>query len=156
MKNDKIYLLRAIEIAANGIIHNGGPFGALIVRNNKVIAEAFNSVVLTNDPTAHAEILVIREASKVLQTHQLYDCTLYSSCEPCPMCLGAIYWSGIKKVVYACDRSDAERAGFSDKLIYGEIGLEPSKRKISFIRLTDQGGADVFRKWDELENKITY
>lgn len=156
MKNDKTFLLRAIEIAANGIINNGGPFGALIVRNNKVIAEAFNSVVLANDPTAHAEILAIREASYVLQTHELYECTLYCSCEPCPMCLGAIYWSGIKKVVYACDRNDAEGAGFSDKIIYEEIGLEPSKRKISFIRLTDQGGEDVFRRWDELENKITY
>lgn len=156
MKNDKTFLLRAIEIAANGIINNGGPFGALIVRNNKVIAEAFNRVVLTNDPTAHAEILAIREASYVLQTHELYECTLYCSCEPCPMCLGAIYWSGIKKVVYACDRNDAEGAGFSDKIIYEEIRLEPSKRKISFIRLTDQGGEDVFRRWDELENKITY
>ena len=127
-----------------------------MVKDNKIISEASNRVVLNNDPTAHAEILAIRQASSILQTHDLNECTLYSSCEPCPMCLGAIYWSGIRKVVYSCDRTDAERAGFSDKLIYNEIMLDPSKRKISFIRLTDSGGKEVFRKWDELENKIAY
>jgi len=156
MEKDRIFLSKAIEIASNGISEGGGPFGAIIVKDNKIISEACNRVVLNNDPTAHAEILAIRQASLVLKSHELNDCTLYTSCEPCPMCLGAIYWSGIKKVVYSCDRADAEEAGFSDKLIYDDIMLDPSKRKISFIRISDSGGKEVFRKWDKLENKIRY
>lgn len=156
MENEKIFLLRAVEIAGSGIENGGGPFGAVITRDGKIISEAFNMVVLSNDPTAHAEILAIRQAAKVLRSHDLDKCTLYTSCEPCPMCLGAIYWAGIKKVVYACDRVDAEEAGFSDKLIYEEIMLDPSDRKIEFLRITDAGGKDVFRKWDELEDKISY
>jgi Cytosine/adenosine deaminases len=156
MEKDRIFLTKAIEIASNGISEGGGPFGSVIVKDGIIISEAFNRVVLNNDPTAHAEILAIRQASSVLRSHDLDGCALYSSCEPCPMCLGAIYWSGIKKVVYSCDRTDAENAGFSDKLIYNEIKLDPSKRKISFIRLTDSGGEEVFRKWDEMENKVTY
>lgn len=156
MENDKKFLRRAVEIAGSGIENGGGPFGAVITRDGKIISEAFNMVVLSNDPTAHAEILAIRQAAKVLRSHDLDKCTLYTSCEPCPMCLGAIYWAGIKKVVYACDRVDAEEAGFSDKLIYEEIMLDPSDRKIEFLRITDAGGKDVFRKWDELEDKISY
>jgi guanine deaminase len=156
MGNDRIFLSKAIEIASNGIKNGGGPFGAVIVKDGKIISEAYNRVVLNSDPTAHAEILAIRNASSYLKSHELNECTIYSSCEPCPMCLGAIYWSGIKKVVYACDRYDAELAGFSDKLIYNEIMLEPSKRMISFIRLTDSGGKEVFRQWDELDSKIAY
>ncbi len=156
MENDKFFLNRAIEIAQKGIMKGGGPFGTVIVKDNKIISEAFNRVVISNDPTAHAEILAIRQAASILQSRELDDCTLYSSCEPCPMCLGAIYWAGIKKVVYSCDSTDAERAGFSDKLIYDEIKLEPSNRRISFIRLTDSGGKEVFRKWDEQENKVIY
>jgi guanine deaminase len=156
MQNDKKFLLRAIEIASDGIKNGGGPFGAVITKDEKIISEAFNRVVLTHDPTAHAEIVAIREAARLLGSHELNECTLYTSCEPCPMCLGAIYWSGIRKVVYACDRTDAESAGFSDKLIYDEIMLDPSSRKISFIRITDAGGREVFKKWDKLENKIPY
>jgi tRNA(Arg) A34 adenosine deaminase TadA len=156
MINDKLFLLRAIEIANNGILSGGGPFGAIIVKENKIISEAFNRVILNSDPTAHAEILAIRQASSVLQSHDLKNCTLYTSCEPCPMCLGAIYWAGIKKVVYSCDRIDAEESGFSDKMIYSEIMLDPLKRKISFIRLIDPGAKEIFRKWDEMENKVTY
>ena len=156
MGNDKLFLSRAIELASESIREGGGPFGAIIVKEDKIISEAFNRVVLNNDPTAHAEILAIRQASSVLHSHELSECTLYSSCEPCPMCLGAIYWSGIKKVVYSCDRTDAENAGFSDKLIYDEIMLDPSKRKVSFIRLTDSEGKEVFRKWNGMENKVTY
>jgi tRNA(Arg) A34 adenosine deaminase TadA len=156
MEKDRIFLTKAIEIASNGISEGGGPFGAVVVKGDKIIAEAYNRVVLSNDPTAHAEILAIRQASLILKSHELNDCTLYSSCEPCPMCLGAIYWSGISKVVYSCDRTDAERAGFSDKLIYNEIMLDPSERKISFLRLTDCGGKEVFREWNKLEDKIRY
>jgi guanine deaminase len=156
MENDKFFLRRANEIAKIGISGGGGPFGAVIVKDDKIISEAFNRVTLNNDPTAHAEILAIRQAASTLESHELNDCTLYSSCEPCPMCLGAIYWAGIRKVVYGCDRSDAENSGFSDKLIYNEIKLDPSKRKISFIRLCDAESKEVFRKWDEFENKIPY
>jgi guanine deaminase len=112
--------------------------------------------VLNSDPTAHAEILAIRQAASLLKSHDLGECTLYSSCEPCPMCLGAIYWAGIKKVVYASDRTDAAGAGFSDNLIYREIMLDPAERKVVFIRMTDMGEKEVFKKWDELENKIPY
>jgi tRNA(Arg) A34 adenosine deaminase TadA len=156
MGNDKLFLLKAIEIASENIKTGGGPFGAVIVKDNTIIAGAGNRVVVNSDPTAHAEILVIRSASSLLKTHELNECTLYSSCEPCPMCLGAIYWAGIKKVVYSSDRTDAEIAGFSDKLIYNEIMLDPSKRIISFIRITDPGGKEVFRKWDEMDGKIAY
>lgn len=156
MEEDKLFLLRAVEIAGNGIQNGGGPFGAVISKNGKTIAEAYNRVVLSHDPTAHAEILTIRLAASVLKSHDLSDCTLYTSCEPCPMCLGAVYWAGIKKVVYACERTDAEEAGFSDKMIYEEIILDPAERKIIFLRINDAGGKDVFRKWDELENKIPY
>ena len=156
MENDKLFLLRAINIAAAGIKNGGGPFGAVITKEGKIISEAINNVVLTNDPTAHAEILAIRKAASVLKSHDLNKCTLYTSCEPCPMCLGAIYWAGIKKVVYACDRIDAERAGFSDNFIYEEIRLDPSSRRVTFLQMTDAGGKEVFRKWDELENKIPY
>ena len=156
MENDKLLLIRAVEIAGNGIKEGGGPFGAVVSKDGKIISQAFNKVVLTNDPTAHAEMLALRQAASVLKSHDLSDCTLYSSCEPCPMCLGAIYWAGIKKVVYACDRLDAEEAGFSDKLIYEEISLDPSNRKIAFHRMTDTGGEEVFKKWDQLETKIPY
>jgi guanine deaminase len=156
MKNDRLFLHRAIEIAICGIENGGGPFGAVITKDGEKISESFNKVVLTNDSTAHAEVVAIREASSLLRSHDLSGCTLYSSCEPCPMCLGAIYWAGIKKVVYACDRIDAENAGFSDKLIYEEIMLDPSKRIISFLHMEDEDSKEIFRKWDDFENKIPY
>ncbi|MGI6322548.1 MAG: nucleoside deaminase [Bacteroidales bacterium] len=156
MNNDRRFINRAIEIAVEGIDKGNGPFGAVIAKNGRIISEAVNSVVHLNDPTAHAEILAIRKASEILSTYDLSDCTLYTSCEPCPMCLGAVYWSGIKKVVYSNDRTDAELAGFSDKMIYDELALEPGKRKISFIRLEDSAGEEIFRKWDEYEGKTPY
>jgi tRNA(Arg) A34 adenosine deaminase TadA len=156
MENDKLFLLRAIEIAAGGLEVGGGPFGAVIVKDNKIISESTNRVVLNTDPTAHAEILAIRQASSILKSFELAGCTLYTSCEPCPMCLGAIYWSGIKKVVYACDRTDAEGAGFSDKLIYDEIALVPSDRIVKFVKMSVQGDEEVFRKWNDMGDKIAY
>jgi tRNA(Arg) A34 adenosine deaminase TadA len=156
MENDKLFLRRAVEIAGQGIKKGGGPFGAVICREGKILSEAINRVVLTNDPTAHAEILAIRQAASVLKSHDLGDCTIYSSCEPCPMCFGAIYWAGIKKVVYSCDRFDAAAAGFSDNLIYKELILDPAGRKISFLQITDVGAEEVFKIWDESGNKIPY
>jgi tRNA(Arg) A34 adenosine deaminase TadA len=156
LKDDRALLMRAVELAGYGIRNGGGPFGAVIARNGAVLSEAWNKVVLNTDPTAHAEILAIRQAASEVGSHNLGDCTLYTSCEPCPMCLGAIYWAGIKKVVYECDRTDAGAVGFSDKLIYDEIRLDPADRKIAFVRLSEAGGAEVLREWEKMENKIPY
>jgi tRNA(Arg) A34 adenosine deaminase TadA len=156
MNNDVAFIRGAIGIASENIEKGGGPFGAIIVRNNQVISEAGNEVIPLSDPTAHAEILAIRKASQILGSHDLSECTIYSSCEPCPMCLGAIYWSGIKKVVYSSTREDAEKSGFSDKLIYDELTVEPANRRISFIRVVDKEADDVFKKWDNSESRIPY
>ena len=156
MHDDKTFLMRAIEIAGTSIDNGGGPFGAIITKNGELIAEAGNLVVLMNDATAHAEITAIRKASEVLKTFDLSECTLYTSCEPCPMCLGAIYWAGIKKIIYSSDRNDAALAGFNDRFIYDEILLDPSDRKITFLQIRDKKSEEVFRKWKQSENKTTY
>ncbi|MGD0340138.1 MAG: nucleoside deaminase [Bacteroidales bacterium] len=156
MKDDLSLLHQAIALAKKSIRNGGGPFGAVIAIDGKIIAEAGNMVVPSHDPTAHAEILAIRKASAALKSHNLSDCVIYASCEPCPMCLGAIYWSGIKKVVYATGRNDAADAGFSDNLIYDEIILNPSERKVKFIKVSDAGGKEVFKEWNEYEGKIPY
>lgn len=156
MNDDRYYLKQAIKAACDGILEGGGPFGAVIVRDGKIIAKAGNRVVLSHDPTAHAEVLAIREASGMLDSHDLSDCVLYASCEPCPMCLGAIYWSGLRRVVFASGRSEASSAGFNDNFIYSEIGLDPSERKIDFIQIHDAGGEEAFRIWEQYEDKIPY
>jgi len=156
MSDDNKFLRKAIEIAASGIKSGGGPFGAVISNEGKIIALSNNRVVLNTDPTAHAEILAIREAASFLKKHNLEGCVLYSSCEPCPMCLGAIYWSGIKRVVYASGRHDASAAGFDDELIYNEISLDPSKRSVTFLQMEDHEAKEVFRKWEEYDGKTTY
>jgi guanine deaminase len=150
------FLTKAVKLAEGGIEKGSGPFGAVIVRNGEIISEAVNNVVSSKDPTAHAEIEAIRRASKILDTHDLGDCILYSSCEPCPMCLGAIYWSGIKKVFFAADRKDATSAGFSDNYIYDEIKLPLVNRHIKFCKMTEVDGTGVFRIWSNFENKIPY
>jgi guanine deaminase len=156
INDDKDLLMRAVAIAIGGIGKGGGPFGALVTKNGEIIAEAYNKVVFSGDPTAHAEILAIRKASEVTGSHDLSDCTIYASCEPCPMCLGAIYWAGIKRVFFASGRSDAAKAGFGDELFYEEIMKSPDKRKISFIRIGEVDGSEVFKIWDLFENKISY
>jgi tRNA(Arg) A34 adenosine deaminase TadA len=157
MGNDKTFLAEAVKIAISGIKKGGGPFGAVIVKDNKVIAGSNNKVVLSGDPTAHAEILVIREAARLLKTYDLNQCVLYSTCEPCPMCLGAVYWSGIKRVVYAATRHDADTAGFSDNLIYNEIALDPSsRRKVIFQHRDDPAAIEIFKLWEKCDDKIMY
>jgi guanine deaminase len=156
MSDDRRLLRRAIEIAASGIERGGGPFGAVISKEGSIIAESINKVVLNIDPTAHAEILAIRLAAGFLKTHDLDGCILYTSCEPCPMCLGAIYWSGIKRVVFASGRHDAASAGFDDELIYNEISLDPSKRQVTFLRMEDPEAKKIFRKWEKYDGKISY
>ena len=156
MINDRQLLMCAVKLAGDGIKEGNGPFGAIVTREGKIISEACNVVVKSHDPTAHAEIMAIRKASDSLGTHDLSDCVIYTSCEPCPMCLGAIYWSGIKKVVYASDRISAESAGFSDSYIYKEIVLEPALRSISFIQIPDSGGEEVFAKWKDFDDRVPY
>lgn len=156
MVNDHIYLNRTVKLARAGIAEGHGPFAALVVKGDNIIAETMNSVVIENDPTAHAEILAIREASKLLGSHDLSGCTLYTSCEPCPMCLGAIYWSGIRKVVYALDRNDAGAAGFSDDFIYRQISLAPGERSIEFVKLPDDESSQIFRAWIDFDDRKPY
>ena len=123
------FMKRAAELAAYAVDHGlGGPFGAVVVKEGVIVGEGYNRVTSINDPTAHAEIMAIRDACRKLETFQLAGCEIYSSCEPCPMCLGAIYWAGIKKVVYAFDRTEAEKAGFSDKFIYDEVKIKQKEQ----------------------------
>lgn len=151
------FMEKAIELAGNNVKNgNGGPFGAVVVRDGKVIAEAMNEVTHTNDPTAHAEVMAIRKACKVLGSYQLDGCEIYSSCEPCPMCLGAIYWARPDRVYYAGTRKDAAKSGFDDDFIYHEIELPAGKRKIPFINILRPLAQEVFREWDESGLKIPY
>lgn len=156
VKSDRVFLKRAIAVAAEGIKKGGGPFGAVITREGEIISEAYNEVVFSSDPTAHAEILAIRKACNLLSTHDLSGCDLYASCEPCPMCLGAVYWSGISRVFFASSRGDAANAGFGDELFYEELAKLPEERKIAFCRINDIDGNEVFKLWESYEKKIPY
>ena len=151
------YMKMAIRLAQKNVEDGkGGPFGAVIVKDGKVIASAMNEVTTTDDPTAHAEVVAIRRACKELGTYQLQGCELYSSCEPCPMCLGAIYWSRPDHVYYAATRKDAANAGFDDDLIYNEIKLPPHDRRIPFSSKMREEALKAFKVWDESELKIRY
>ncbi len=147
---------KAIQLSVDNIDNGGGPFGAVIVKDGKIIAEAANSVTNDNDPTAHAEVNVIRKASKLLNTFDLSDCEIYTSCEPCPMCLGAIYWSGIKTVFYGNDKIDAANINFDDRFIYEEIERPITERKVKFKQLLKNEAIEAFKKWDRSENKTEY
>jgi len=147
---------RAIALALENVRSGGGPFGALIVKDGKVLSEAANRVTLTNDPTAHAEIVAIREACKKLGNFHLTDCELYSSCEPCPMCLGAIYWARPGRVYFACTAADAAKAGFDDSLIYQEIRSPHMHRKIPMIQLMREESLAAFRAWEQKADKTNY
>lgn len=156
-KNDSYFIQKAIELSKKGMDTNaGGPFGAIVVKDGKIISEAYNQVTSTNDPTAHAEILAIRKACKKLKTFQLTDCTIYTSCEPCPMCLGAIYWARPKAVFYACTKEDAAEIDFDDQFIYNELEKPISFRKINFTNLERNKGKLVFKEWQQKENKVEY
>jgi guanine deaminase len=134
----------------------GGPFGAVVVRRGKIIARGWNRVTSTNDPTAHAEITAIRAACRKLQTFQLDDCELYTSCEPCPMCLAAIYWARLKKVYYANSRRDAARIQFDDALIYREVSQPVARRKIPMKQLLRREAQPVFAEWQAKPDKVRY
>jgi tRNA(Arg) A34 adenosine deaminase TadA len=148
---------KAIELAKTGMEQNdGGPFGAVVVRHNLIIATGNNKVTSTNDPTAHAEIVAIREACERLNSFQLDDCEIYTSCEPCPMCLGAIYWARPKKVYYACSRKDAALVGFDDDFIYSELNVPLDQRSIAMQQLLRTEAQIVFEEWKEKEDRIDY
>ena len=148
---------RAIELAQTGIDSNaGGPFGAIVVRNGEIIAEGCNRVTSTNDPTAHAEVVAIRLACERLDSFQLDDCTIYTSCEPCPMCLGAIYWARPAQVFYACTREDAAGVGFDDQFIYDEIEKPIRERQIKMVNLLGAEGFSVFKSWADKPDKTEY
>ncbi|MFW5645538.1 MAG: nucleoside deaminase [Bacteroidota bacterium] len=150
------YLQKALKRAEENIELGGGPFGALVVKNGEMIAEEANRVTLDNDPTAHAEIRAIRAAAKRLNTWDLSGCELYTSCEPCPMCLGAVYWAHIDKVYFAAGHDDARDAGFDDADMYSEMKKLPSERKVYMKPDLLAEGKLVFQKWKEKENKIEY
>ena len=146
----------AAQLSEENIDLDGGPFGAVIVRNDEVIATGTNRVTASNDPTAHAEISAIRAACKKLNTFNLKDCVIYSSCEPCPMCLSAIYWAGIKKIFFGNTREEAEAIDFSDNLIYEEIGLNPIMRKIPGVHVGNNLTIKAFTKWKDKTDKTHY
>ena len=154
--NSDFFMQKAIELSIKNINNNGGPFGCVIVKNNKIISEGVNGVTQNNDPTAHAEIVAIRNACTKLNTFDLSGCTLYSSCEPCPMCLSAIYWSHIDIVYYGNSRQDAAKIEFDDKLIYDELNKSIDKRKIPLTQILKDEAIQAFDLWVKTENKTKY
>lgn len=134
----------------------GGPFGAVVVKDGEIIARGFNKVTSTNDPTAHAEVVAIREACEKLGTFQLDDCEIYTSCEPCPMCMGAIYWARPNKVYYGNTKADAAKINFDDQFIYDELDLPMNKRKLTMIPLLRDEALEAFKEWEEKSDKIDY
>ena len=150
------FMLRAIELSISSANDTGGPFGCVIVKDEKIIAEGSNKVTFSNDPTAHAEIVAIREACKKLNTFNLSGCDLYASCEPCPMCLSAIYWSHVDNIFYANTREDAKKINFDDSLIYSEISKKYEDRKIPIKQILRDEALKAFEIWDKKTDKIEY
>ncbi len=157
MTREEKFMKVAIALSKKGLTNNqGGPFGCVVVKGDEIVGRGNNKVTSTNDPTAHAEIIAIRDACKNLETFQLEDCEIYTSCEPCPMCLGAIYWARPKAIYYANTRKDASSVGFDDSLIYDEINMEITKRKIPMIHIEQAEALKVFEHWKNKERKTRY
>ncbi len=157
MKEKEGFMREAIRLSIENMrAGNGGPFGAVVVKDGKIIARGFNQVTSSNDPTAHAEVVAIREACKVLNSFQLEDCEIYTSCEPCPMCLGAIYWARPSKMYYANTKKDAANIGFDDQFIYEELDLPLDKRQLAAEQLLQDEAIVAFKEWEEKINKIEY
>jgi len=151
------YLQQAIDLASQNVSsQQGGPYGAVIVKDEKIIAASGNCVTINKDPTAHAEIMAIRQACIALDDFQLRGCILYTSCEPCPMCLGAIYWARLQQVYFACNRHDAAKAGFDDSFIYDEIQLDTEKRHIPMHQLNLATAEKPFIDWNSEKKKVLY
>lgn len=159
MKNEAksdSFMHEAIELSIKNVANGGGPFGAVIARGNEVIAVGYNTVTPDNDPTAHAEVNAIRHACRKLGTFDLSGCTIYSSCEPCPMCLSAIYWAKIDKLVYANTQADADAIGFSDQFLYEELARDPKDRKLPTEQKMRDEALAAFKAWEEKEDKTEY
>ena len=154
MKNR--FMSRAIELSIESVKSGGGPFGSVIIKNNEIISEGMNRVTKNNDPTAHGEIVAVRNACKNLNDFSLKGCELYTSCEPCPMCLSAIYWSRIDKIYYANTRDDAKKIDFDDSLIYSELTKKIKERKIPTTQLMRDEALQGFKLWKNTENKVKY
>ena len=156
MSSKENFMLRAIELSINSVKKDGGPFGCVITKNGTIISEGYNRVTSSNDPTAHAEIVAIREACKKLNTFNLSGCDLYSSCEPCPMCLSAIYWSHIDNIYYANTRDDAKKINFDDSMIYSEFSKRIEDRKIPIKQMLREEALKAFDIWDKKTDKVEY
>jgi Cytosine/adenosine deaminases len=152
----KNFMLRAIELSMISLKEDGGPFGCVIVKNNEIISEGFNEVTNKNDPTAHAEIVAIRNACNKLNTFNLKGTQMFTSCEPCPMCLSAIYWSHIDKIYYGNNRKDAAKIGFDDSYIYDELSLDLNKRKILLEQINEKEAIKAFEEWEVKTDKTVY
>lgn len=153
---NKELMMRAIELSKESVRNGGGPFGAVIARNGEIIAEGSNSVTIECDPTAHAEVSTIRKACRKLGSFDLSGCEIFTSCEPCPMCLGAIYWAHLDKIYYGNDRKDAAAIGFDDDFIYQELDLKPAERQKPSEILLREEALEAFRMWQEKEDKTEY
>ena len=150
------YMQEAIALANRNIENGGGPFGALIVRKGEIVGRGGNQVTMLNDPTAHAEVMARRDATKTLGTYNLSDCVLYTTCEPCPMCMGAIYWARISHVYYGNNRKDAANIGFDDELIYRELALPINQRSVLMEPLLSEDAISTFKRWQEMPDKKEY
>ena len=155
-EQDKLFMREAIRLANESVERGGGPFGAVIVKDGEIVAGSSNSVTIDNDPTAHAEVNTIRKACQKLRTFDLSGCTIYTSCEPCPMCLGAIYWARIGKIFYGNTRKDARDIDFADDFIYEELELPLEKRTVPIKPLLRDEALQTFRLWTEKTDKIEY
>ncbi len=155
-KEQKEFMLIAIKLSIANVPKKRGPFGAVVVKDGKIIAKAANRVTVDNDPTAHAEVVAIRKACKVLKSFQLTGCEIYTSCEPCPMCLAAIYWARPSKIFYANTKSDAAAIGFDDSFIYDEIGKGMTERMIPSEQMMNEDALVAFDKWKKSLDKIEY
>ena len=154
---DNSFMARAIQLSIDNVLSGkGGPFGAVIVKNSSIVAEGVNRVTSINDPTAHAELVAIREACAQLHTFDLHDCEIYASCEPCPMCLGAIYWARLARIYYGNIGADATKIGFDDSFINQEFSKPFSQRSIPMVQMMQEQALAAFRAWEENPNKISY
>ena len=153
---DREFMRRAIDLSIENIDMGGGPFGAVIVRDGKLIASGTNRVVPNNDPTAHAEVVAIRNACRELETFDLSGCTVYTSCEPCPMCLSALYWAGVERICYANTKRDAAAIAFDDSYIYDQLRLDYDRRTIHCEHFMRDEALEAFRKWSEKLDKVEY
>lgn len=153
---DRKFMRQAIDLSIENVRNGGGPFGAVIVRNGEVVATGVNNVVPHCDPTAHAEVSAIRKACQKVGNFKLYGCTIYTSCEPCPMCLSAIYWAGIERIFYGNTKQDAEDINFSDKFIYDELALPMTERRVPAVNMMRDDALEAFRDWQNKSDKVEY